>query len=65
MPEDVPIDPNEPLYCICRRVSYGQMVGCDNDDCKYEWFHYDCVGLKSQPPGKWYCQDCRGLGFGS
>uniref|UniRef100_H3G7E0 Inhibitor of growth protein n=1 Tax=Phytophthora ramorum TaxID=164328 RepID=H3G7E0_PHYRM len=56
--EDLPIDPNEPIYCSCRRVSFGQMVGCDNDDCKYEWFHFSCVGLTDQPAGKWYCQDC-------
>lgn len=58
-PEDLPIDPNEPIYCSCRRVSFGQMVGCDNDDCKYEWFHFSCVGLTDQPAGKWYCQDCK------
>ncbi|KAF1336730.1 Ahpc/tsa family redoxin, partial [Globisporangium splendens] len=57
--EDLPIDPNEPIYCNCRRVSYGQMVGCDNDDCKYEWFHFECVGLTDQPAGKWYCADCK------
>ncbi|KDO24077.1 hypothetical protein SPRG_10864 [Saprolegnia parasitica CBS 223.65] len=57
--EDLPIDPNEPLYCHCRRVSYGQMIGCDNEDCKYEWFHFDCVGLTEQPAGAWYCKDCR------
>lgn len=57
--EDLPIDPNEPIYCSCRRVSFGQMVGCDNDDCKYEWFHFGCVGLTDQPPGKWYCHDCK------
>ncbi|KAL7681853.1 putative inhibitor of growth histone-binding protein [Plasmopara halstedii] len=57
--EDLPIDPNEPIYCSCRRVSFGQMVGCDNDDCKYEWFHFGCVGLMDQPAGKWYCQDCK------
>ncbi|ETO66214.1 hypothetical protein F444_16550 [Phytophthora nicotianae P1976] len=57
--EDLPIDPNEPIYCSCRRVSFGQMVGCDNDDCKYEWFHFGCVGLADQPAGKWYCQDCK------
>ncbi|EGZ14125.1 hypothetical protein PHYSODRAFT_511954 [Phytophthora sojae] len=57
--EDLPIDPNEPIYCSCRRVSFGQMVGCDNDDCKYEWFHFGCVGLTDQPQGKWYCQDCK------
>lgn len=26
------IDPNEPKFCICNRVSFGEMVGCDNDD---------------------------------
>ncbi|CAH0491381.1 unnamed protein product [Peronospora farinosa] len=57
--EDLPIDPNEPIYCSCRRVSFGQMVGCDNDDCKYEWFHFGCVGLTDQPAGKWYCHDCK------
>jgi hypothetical protein len=25
-------DPNEPRYCICNDVSYGDMVGCDNED---------------------------------
>jgi len=33
-------DPNEPRYCICNQVSYGEMVGCDNGDCPIEWFHY-------------------------
>ena len=30
-------------YCICRQPSYGDMVGCDNDDCPNEWFHFSCV----------------------
>ena len=25
-------DPNEPRYCLCNQVSYGDMVGCDNED---------------------------------
>jgi hypothetical protein len=29
---DMPIDPNEPTYCYCHRVSFGEMVGCDNAD---------------------------------
>lgn len=59
MVDDAPIDPNEPLYCICHRVAFGGMVGCDNDDCAVEWFHYSCVGLTEQPKGKWYCPTCR------
>jgi hypothetical protein len=31
---DMPIDPNEPTYCICNRVSFGEMVGCDNPDVR-------------------------------
>ena len=27
-----PVDPNEPRYCICNDYSYGDMVGCDNND---------------------------------
>ena len=25
-------DPNEPRYCLCNDVSYGDMVACDNED---------------------------------
>ncbi|XP_048587877.1 inhibitor of growth protein 3 [Nematostella vectensis] len=51
-------DPNEPRYCLCNQVSYGEMVGCDNNDCPIEWFHYGCVGLTDAPKGKWYCPQC-------
>ncbi|VDD95764.1 unnamed protein product [Enterobius vermicularis] len=55
---DLPIDPNEPVYCVCRQVSFGNMVMCDNKDCPIEWFHFGCVGLKETPKGKWYCSRC-------
>ncbi|KAF7150804.1 hypothetical protein RHSIM_Rhsim02G0050900 [Rhododendron simsii] len=58
---DLPVDPNEPTYCFCNQVSYGEMVACDNPDCKIEWFHYGCVGLNQQPKGKWYCSECVGM----
>lgn len=45
-------------YCTCQNVSFGDMVACDNDDCPYEWFHWSCVGLKSEPNGTWYCPVC-------
>ena len=45
-------DPNEPRYCICNQVSYGDMVACDNSDCPYEWFHYPCVGITAPPKVK-------------
>lgn len=58
------IDPDEPRYCLCNRVSYGTMIQCENvnvDACKQEWFHLECVNLSAIPPRttKWYCPDCR------
>ncbi|XP_031415325.1 inhibitor of growth protein 5-like isoform X2 [Clupea harengus] len=50
---DMPVDPNEPTYCLCSQVSYGEMIGCDNLDCPIEWFHFACVGLATKPKGKW------------
>ena len=32
-------DPNEPRYCICNHVSYGDMVACDNEDVGYICFN--------------------------
>ncbi|KAL0963398.1 hypothetical protein UPYG_G00305830 [Umbra pygmaea] len=59
-PPDLPIDPDEPTYCLCEQVSYGEMIGCDNDQCPIEWFHFSCVGLHHKPKGKWFCPKCRG-----
>jgi hypothetical protein len=28
---------DDTLYCTCQRKSYGEMIGCDNDDCQFEW----------------------------
>lgn len=48
-------------YCFCQRVSFGEMIGCDNADndpeCK-EWFHIGCVGVTKPLPQKWYCSEC-------
>lgn len=59
-PVEFAIDPNEPTYCLCEQVSYGEMIGCDNEQCPIEWFHFTCVGLTYKPKGKWYCPKCRG-----
>ncbi|PWN87858.1 hypothetical protein FA10DRAFT_269142 [Acaromyces ingoldii] len=63
MVPDMAIDPNEPRYCYCNQVSYGDMVACDHEDCPREWFHYSCVGLSNPPKGKWYCLFCTPPGF--
>ena len=36
--QDWNFDPNEPRYCICNQVSYGDMVACDNDDVSTSYF---------------------------
>ncbi|KAF2467713.1 uncharacterized protein BDR25DRAFT_374557, partial [Lindgomyces ingoldianus] len=57
-------DPDdEPRYCLCNNVSYGNMIACGNSSCEKEWFHLGCVGITSQEiptgNGKWYCPICR------
>ena len=49
------------LYCFCQRASFGEMIGCDNVNCEYQWFHYGCVGIREQPSGEWLCPSCRKL----
>lgn len=51
---------DEPRYCLCNDISYGEMIACDNPRCKVEWFHLPCVGLTTAPvTGKWFCPTCR------
>lgn len=49
--DDAEPDADEPTYCYCNGVSYGEMVGCDADGCAREWFHLACVGLRVAPKG--------------
>ena len=50
---------NRILYCICRDVDYGEMVCCDNQNCKVGWFHFKCVKLTVSPVGQWFCDSCK------
>ncbi|KAF8892660.1 hypothetical protein BD779DRAFT_1510177 [Infundibulicybe gibba] len=56
IPTDVPSD--EPRYCYCDRISFGEMIACDASKCNREWFHLGCAGLSEIPKGKWYCTEC-------
>ncbi len=56
--EGNPTTADNPRYCHCRRVALGEMIGCDNDDCKFEWFHLPCVQLRRSIEGTWYCPSC-------
>jgi hypothetical protein len=54
-------DGDNQLWCTCQSKSYGNMIACDNQNCPYTWFHYECVGLTQSPEDgkKWYCPTCR------
>lgn len=47
------------IWCFCKRAIDTELIGCDNENCSTQWFHFECVGVKSKPRGKWYCQECR------
>lgn len=55
---DMPLDEHEPRYCICKNISHGEMIACENKECETEWFHFGCVGITKAPKGKWYCGNC-------
>lgn len=54
---------DEPRYCYCNGISFGEMVGCDGKECQKEWFHLECVGLEKAPGrnGKLVIQHHRAL----
>lgn len=39
------VDPNEPVYCYCQGVSYGEMVACDNAEVFYKIYLYNQNGM--------------------
>ena len=47
-----------PVWCFCRCEEDGEMIGCDNELCKIEWFHTDCLRIEKIPKGKWFCPEC-------
>ena len=55
---DMPVDPNEPTYCLCHQVSYGEMIGCDNPDVSVGAVHGPRAGPCTQGRG------CGGAGRG-
>jgi hypothetical protein len=61
-PED--IDPDEPRYCICDDVSFGQMISCDNNvgesiTSSYP-IHKLCTNLQ-QCEKEWFHLECVGM----
>ena len=52
---DMPVDPNEPTYCLCNQVSYGEMIGCDNPDVSITRASVTASGLASQSNNSTQC----------
>ncbi|KAG8901259.1 hypothetical protein FRB99_005449 [Tulasnella sp. 403] len=52
-------DGDERTYCYCDRVSFGEMIGCDDENCNREWFHLSCLNMSAPPKGEWFCNECR------
>ena len=47
-------------FCYCRQEESGQMIACDNDNCPYQWFHFECLQMTAPPKSrKWFCPDCQ------
>ncbi|KAJ9094265.1 hypothetical protein QFC21_006091 [Naganishia friedmannii] len=50
---------DDTLYCFCQEKSHGQMIGCDNETCRFEWFHVKCMKLDPDKlPERWFCPEC-------
>ena len=52
-------------YCYCKEELGGEMICCDNSDCKSgQWFHLSCLNIKTTPRVKVvlsYLQTSRGI----
>jgi inhibitor of growth protein 3 len=47
------------LYCICQKQSYGEMVGCDDDNCEFQWVrlqHPSRDGIPDVPLDSFICR---------
>lgn len=62
-PEAAASQENSPeVWCFCRAEESGQMIACDNEQCKIIWFHTSCLRIEKIPKGKWLCPDCHSKG---
>lgn len=58
--DPTPVTAPTKLFCICQKPEdENEYVGCDNPECKIEWYHMSCLKLKRKPKGTWLCPACR------
>lgn len=48
-----------PIYCNCKQRAFENMIACNNINCKYKWFHFECIGITNPPKNIWYCSECK------
>lgn len=47
-------------FCICGGDDDGRkMIACENENCKFQWYHTCCIKMKRVPKGKWICKYCK------
>lgn len=47
------------VWCSCQQyIPDTTLIGCDNDNCKVQWYHMICLGLSAEPVGTWICPTC-------
>uniref|UniRef100_A0A1I7ULV1 Inhibitor of growth protein n=1 Tax=Caenorhabditis tropicalis TaxID=1561998 RepID=A0A1I7ULV1_9PELO len=58
--ENMEDEEEQKMYCWCQLEKQDNMVFCENPTCKYEWFHFTCIGMVTAPKDDWYCTNaCR------
>lgn len=40
-------DPNEPRYCVCRNISYGEMIECEQEGVNIFFFRFEQINKNS------------------
>lgn len=56
--EDKDVKARASPYCYCGEELDALMIGCDEPACRFQWYHFPCVGLKVPPEGRWFCAEC-------
>ena len=54
--------PEQLVICTCRAIyneETDDVIGCDNGNCPYVWFHFKCARIKRIPDGQWFCKHCK------
>ncbi|GMS95908.1 hypothetical protein PENTCL1PPCAC_18083, partial [Pristionchus entomophagus] len=57
---EIQLGTDQPICCTCNQISSGEMVCCENGQCKVQ-YHHRCIGMEEGPPDgvNWFCEKCR------